>query len=140
LDATKFIANSCSTLTPAQLTALGLVIKPAISDSTGCRWSDGLGNGPGIQWVTSNTNGLADLYVKKDTFAYWIPTTIAGYPAVYGDALADQRADGSCVLNVGVNDHLYFFIGYSDQDRKAQACDLATQTAAYVIATIKGGP
>jgi hypothetical protein len=140
LDATKFVANPCTALTSAQLAGLGIQNPTTSSDTNGCTWLGQTGGGPSsIGWVPTNTNGLADLYVKKDQFDYWIPTTIAGYPAVFGDELGDLRSDGNCVLNVGVNDHQAFFIGWDDPNRKTQGCDLAAQMAADVIATIKGG-
>jgi hypothetical protein len=70
--------------------------------------------------------------------AYFVVTSVAGYPAVYSSE-ADLRTDGMCVLNVGVNDHLYFFVDYdatTDQENGAneqQSCGAAKQTAVAVV-------
>jgi hypothetical protein len=74
---------------------------------------------------TASTGGMSDLYAKASTIAYWQPTTVDGYPAAFGDAISDGRAQGDCVINVGVNDHLAFFAGYDNPDNVSQACALA---------------
>jgi hypothetical protein len=143
LDASGLVTKPCAALSPSDLAGLGVTnpIDGADHDANGagCTWTGDTGGTVGVSWETTNTHGLADLYVKKSTFAYWIPTTIAGYPGVYGDSLGDQRANGDCVVNVGVSDHLAFFAEDNDPDNAPQDCRLSGRVAADVIATLKAG-
>ncbi len=143
LDASKFVAAPCLSLTTSNVVSIDVTnpISGADTDAngSGCTWSGESGGGLSVSWVTANTNGLSDLYVKQSTYAYWQPTTIAGYPAVYGDALSDGRSQGDCVLNVGVSDHLAFFVQYTNSTKAPESCTLASQAASDVIANVKGG-
>jgi hypothetical protein len=103
-----------------------------------CSWTGESGGSVSIGWVTLNTNGLSDLYVKASTIAYWQPTVIAGYPAAYGDAISDGRAQGDCVLNVGVSDKLAFNIQFNNPADAARSCALVAQAATDVIRNLGG--
>jgi hypothetical protein len=142
LDASPFVARPCSSLTTSDVVGVGLTDPISSggpeSSGAGCTWAGETGGIASVDWVTANKNGLSDLYAKLSTFAYWQPTMVAGYPAVYGDALRDLRSQGNCVLNVGVNDHLTFFIQYDDPLNAEHSCSLAGQAAADVIANLKG--
>lgn len=140
LDASKMVANPCSALTSDDVAALHItkpITKPAATGSD-CGWTGQTGGTIGISWVTENTGGLSDLYAKASTIAYWQPTTVDGYPAAYGDSISDGRARGVCVLNVGVNDHLYFFSQLVNPSNAGQSCDLAQQAASAVLKNLQG--
>jgi hypothetical protein len=143
LDASGLLTSPCSALTPSDLVGLG-VVHPITGEhntdeGADCGWTGTSGGTVGVTWVTANTNGLADLYANQPTMAYWQPTTVSGYPAVYGDALIDQRSQGDCVLDVGVNDHLYFFVDFNDPAAGSSSCPRAERAAADVIKAIPGG-
>jgi hypothetical protein len=142
LNASNLAANPCSGLTTTDIAGLRVTnpIIKAKSDVAGsqCTWT---GDSPGslsVGWVTPNTNGLSNLYAKSDTIAYWQPTTVAGYPAAYGDVISDGRAQGDCVINVAVNDHLYFDSEFTNPLNAGQSCALAEQAAADVIKNLGG--
>jgi hypothetical protein len=142
LDASGLLKAPCSALTASDVAGLG-VVSPIIAAHNGaegadCGWTGTSGGTVGVTWETVNTNGLADLYAKESTMAYWQPTAVSGYPAVYGDALIDQRQQGDCVLNVAVSDHLYFFVDLNDPTAVAQSCSRAERAAADVVRTLSG--
>jgi hypothetical protein len=139
LDASKMLQDPCSALTAGDLTAFGfddMRGKPhGTSNGKGCAWSSG--DSASVDWETSNTGGLSDLYQQKSTAAYWIPTTVSGYPAVFADTISDGRPQGDCLINVGINDHLYFFAGYIG-GQGDNTCPKAQQVAADVIKNLGG--
>jgi hypothetical protein len=150
LDASKFLAAACSSLTAADLSTLNLTGATSESHITAkspvCNWdafnaTDAAKNyHVGVTWETIDTNGLSAIYSLKSEMAYWQPTQIGGYPAVIAGQL-DQRLDGDCVVDVGVSDSLFFFVGYQTSDSSVvpQSCALATRAAADVIKNLKGG-
>lgn len=139
LDASKMLQDPCSSLTTSDLTGLGIdnpTGKPRQTDyGPLCTWSSL--DGVGITWEKVNTNGLSDLYQQKSSAAYWIPITVSGYPAVFADTVSDSRPHGDCEINVGVNDHLYFFADYQAGPGN-DACPKARQAAADVIRNLGG--
>jgi hypothetical protein len=136
------VSQPCTSLTNADLTGLKVVnaISKPESDANGsqCAWTGDSGGGISIGWETANTNGLSDLYAKSSTIAYWQPTTVAGYPAAYGDALSDQRSQGVCVIDAAVSDKLQFDAQFDNPLNPAQSCMLAAQAAADVIKNLGG--
>ena len=143
LDAIRFINNPCSALTSTDLAGLHVdnAINGGARHNAGgvqCTWSGEAAGGIGIGWETEVTDGLSDLYAKSDTIAYWKPTAVSGYPAAYGDAISDGRAQGDCVINVAVNDHLYFNSQFTDPSNADQSCALAEQAAVDVIRNLGG--
>ncbi|HEX3783338.1 MAG TPA: DUF3558 domain-containing protein [Pseudonocardiaceae bacterium] len=147
LNASKFVANPCSSLTASDLPRLQESGAPPTVDNKGapgCIWNAAdASSSTSINWLTPDTNGLSNEYAKRSEDAYFIPTTIDGYPAVYSDTV-DLRTSGECTLNVAVNDHLYFLSFYqlntaSDSPANAtQSCSLAEQAAADVIKNLQG--
>lgn len=145
LDASKMVAAPCASLTDSDISELGLTgasTTQSMTNGPSCLWQlRGVHNQVGIAWMTTNPNGLSDEYARKPYLAYFEPTTVNGYPAVFADH-ADQRSMGSCVINVGVTDKLYFFASYdalTDPQTMPKACDLAKQAAAAVIKNLGGG-
>jgi len=137
------VAQPCTSLTPSDVSGLSIVsaISQAggdPSDPAGCTWTGNSGGSVSIDWETSDKNGLSDLYAKSSTIAYWQPTTVAGYPAAYGDAISDGRSQGDCVIDTAVTDHLDFFAQFNNPLNAGQSCALAAQAAAAVIKNLGG--
>jgi hypothetical protein len=140
LDATAFVVKPCTALMPADTAALGLA-GALVGGGTNSQLGISCGffvrdTGVNVGWNKIDTNGLTDLYTLRSTFAYWIPTTVSGYPAVFEDGL-DRRSTGSCGIDVGVNDHLFMTADVESLSPAAQACPLAKQTAALVIKNLQ---
>lgn len=147
LDATRFLNDPCSVLTPAQLTTFG-VSRPGTGDTESpiakaagpiCNWhaDPGVDSTIGVTWQRGNKNGLADLYRMRDEVTeYFIETTVSGYPAVFNSPV-DSRNDGHCGIAVGVSDTLTFTASESGTLDAEGACARAKQVAAAVIVTMK---
>ena len=138
LNATHFVGNPCSALTSTDLAGLNVAnpVNGGTHQNAGgvqCTWTGESGGSVSIGWETADTNGLSDLYAKSTSIAYWQPTTVDGYPAAYGDVISDGRAQGQCVINVGVTDQLYFDAQFSNPSNAGQSCALARQAASDVI-------
>lgn len=143
LDASTMIAAPCTALTGANVRSLHIVNASAHSAAssgapTACVWSGDGGGGISIGWQTANPHGLSDLYAKAATIAYWQPTTVAGYPAAYGDTISDGRSQGDCVLDTAVSDQTYFISQFDNPLDPNHACILAEQAAQDVIANLQG--
>jgi hypothetical protein len=140
LNAAAFVSKSCSSLTVSDLSAIGMTgaqSSGADSDAvgTGCSWTLNE-KAVNVGWETSDPDGLSDLYALKPQRAYWYVLTVSGYPAVESDAV-DDRSDGGCQVNVGVNDHLFFLVSVEGASSGDQACSQAKQTGAAVIANLQ---
>ena len=143
LDPSAMVAAPCTSLTEANVRDVGFdnpISQPDKGNNgNGCAWAGEGGGNMNIAWETANKHGLGDLYTTQSNFAYWLPTTIDGYPGVFADAVGDFRSRGDCVLNVGVNDQLTFFIQYDNPLTPTQGCPSAAKAAADVIANLKAG-
>lgn len=143
LDASKLIAQPCTALTTADLTALQIVnaTPGGTHQNAGgvqCSWTGDSGGSVSIGWETADTNGLSDLYAKSSTIAYWQPTSVSGYPAAYGDVISDGRNQGDCVINVAVSSKLFFDAQFENPLNAGQSCALAKQAALAVIKNLGG--
>jgi hypothetical protein len=149
LDATRYLSQPCAAVTPGQLSAFD-VDRPGVPTTTGavaeqagpyCSWRFPVGTTSrgslGIGFLSGNEGGLSDFYRTQDEFAYFEPTTIHGYPAVFADR-QDLRADGECNVVVGINDSLAFH-GWEAHRNPEGACDRAEKLAAAALATMRGG-
>lgn len=140
LGADAILRNPCSALTADQLSALGVggatPTNNTDSSGPGCAWMAKSFLTVNVGWIPTNTHGLSDLYRKQQSMAYWRPTEIDGYPAVFADAAPQQN--GGCLLNTAVNDHLYFLAGAQSASSDDQACVLARQVAGDVIKNLGG--
>lgn len=149
LDVSKFLTQPCSALSPSQLSTLNLV-PPGEADTTsavaknvgpGCIWRNSeIANRLGLTFMTGNKNGLADFYRAHrdgDFQAYWIETTVDGYPGVFKD-VRDSRPTGSCDLAVGISDALTFRTNVQSREGE-RSCDQAKQAASLVLQTLKAG-
>lgn len=140
LDASVFLAKPCTALTPADTAALGLPGAQTHDNSSdiarGCAFFVGEASLT-ISWETIDTNGLNAIYELKSTLAYWIPTTVQGYPAVEADSADTRSSHGSCVINVGVSNQLFFIASMDGANGAEAACSMAKQAAADVIKNLE---
>ncbi len=143
LDASTFVAAPCTALTSTQLNQLG-VNPPGRArgndgvEEPGCSWH-GTGTSVSIGWITANPNGLADSYRGRDREAYFIETTVDGYPAVFVDR-TDGRATGRCGILVAVSDTMTFYTAENGGQLVGDAaCTRAKEVAAAALATVKAG-
>jgi uncharacterized protein DUF3558 len=150
LDVSTFLVRPCSVLSTDQLA--GLQLPPTGTPDTssdiatiagpGCIWQNGEQMlATKITFMTANKNGLSDSYRghEQGDFPIWEPTTVAGYPAVFNDAV-DLRTTGSCSITVGVSDTMTILVGEEDSsDLGPKACDRAKQVATMALHTLKAG-
>jgi hypothetical protein len=139
LNASAFLSKPCTALTASDTAALGLGGAQTHDNSdklgSGCAFFVDQ-KGVNVEWETIDENGLTDLYAIKSMRGHWIPMTVVGYPAVETDATFDGYT-GSCVIDVGVNDQLFFFTSMDGADNTNQACSIAKQAAAAVIKNLQ---
>lgn len=144
LDAAKYTADPCASLTAAQQGEFNLTSSRINSDEygAGCVWNAGSGaTSPAVTYSTAFPDGLSRLYALEDIGwwdgGYFEPTEVNGYPAVYVN-LVDQRADGGCSLVVGVNDQLFFESSMRTRPSN-DSCLGAKNVAEAILQTIKEG-
>ncbi|MGA6165912.1 DUF3558 domain-containing protein [Amycolatopsis magusensis] len=144
LDASKYLADPCASLTSTQQEAFNVTSSRTNSDKTGtsCIWNVGSGStSPGVTYSTAFTDGLSRLYGLNDigwwATGYFEPTEVDGYPAVYV-SLADLRDEGDCNLVVGINDQLFFESSIRTPPAN-DACLGAKNVAEAILQTIKEG-
>lgn len=147
LDATRLVSSPCDALTTSELIALDPGFTTAtttnVTDSydAGCGWtSPDLSETIDISFEIAAQDGLEKVYRDRESMAYWQPMVIDGYPAVAA-SLDDGRADGTCVVNAGISDHLFFFAKFLSLNavQKPQSCSLAVASAGDVIKNLGGG-
>ncbi|WP_091287969.1 DUF3558 domain-containing protein [Amycolatopsis xylanica] len=145
LNAAKFYADPCLTLTQAQLQSFNVSSNPRRLDSdhgVGCAWNFGADGGvsAGVNFPKPE-KGLSLLYAnKKDgTYrdGYFDETNVSGYPAIQYDS-NDLRPDGDCTVAVGISDNLYLSVILQGPPG-SDGCKRAMNVAKDVIATIQGG-
>lgn len=145
LDTTKWQANPCATLTPAQLTALGVTQPGKLTpDPTGsvCDWSPQLdahyGLGFNAQFDPGEAKGLANDYQSAPGTLSRLPD-IDGQPAVTQPA---QNTDGSCIIYIGATDAVDYVstvlisAGLPHYD---DPCSVARQVAEDATLTMRSG-
>lgn len=125
----------CALLPDSRLTAAGLpanaerrVFSDAAADA--CQWDDLT-----IAW-SRDTPSLDALYADRDEQVYFDETAVLGYPAVYANTI--DRADGHCVLTVGVTDTAAFYAAARlAHPTKDEACTRAKRAATEVLRTLQ---
>lgn len=144
LNASPFVAHPCAALTTSQLAGITLTNLHILPDNAAgnplCAWADETtGDSVGVTWMSATTQGLSQVYAQRVSQGYFTPTTVDQYPAVYAD-FADLRAQGTCSLNVGVSNTLYFIAKYDSEHTatRQQACQLIAQVATDVITNLGG--
>ncbi|HEX7662378.1 MAG TPA: DUF3558 family protein [Pseudonocardiaceae bacterium] len=141
LDATEALQAPCTSLSTGDVEGVGaqnvLAGMPSTTDGIPtCYWEGTNTVRVAVGWMLDNKDGLSYLYYRQSQMAYWIPTTVSGYPAVFAD-VEDDRSDGRCIINVAVSDSLYFATMYASGSR-GMACYLAQQAATDVIKNLGG--
>jgi hypothetical protein len=149
LDASKYLADPCAILTPAQLASYGMTRSedpntPSTSTDFSlptCLWYGSAQSfNVGVSWLTSNKNGLADTYdiQESDTWEYFEAIEVEDYPAVFNYFSEDPQY-GNCHVTVGVSDRLVFTVNIQGQGNiDAQTgCDLVIRVATAVIQMLK---
>ncbi|MEV8606718.1 DUF3558 domain-containing protein [Amycolatopsis sp. NPDC051373] len=110
---------------------------------TSCAWtsSGSKQNFVHITALPQNDHGISDLYNLKSNQAYFEPTWIAGYPALYADT-QDGRNDGTCTLWVGITDKLAASVlpQIGMGRTRDNPCGVAQQVATVVINHLKPNP
>lgn len=142
LDATKYVADPCASLTPAQYQAFRAGTGQKDPTNPICAWKvDQADTRITVAFTPEVQQGLSGVYAQNDIGfwedGYFTPTTVSGYPAVYA-SIIDSRPQGICQLNVGLNDKLYFFSLVSSRPG-SDSCTAAMNVAEKVLETIKKG-
>jgi hypothetical protein len=144
LPTSELTADPCSGLAPEQVTQIGLAGPGSgKQDQTGpeCTWKSSTSqfNNVTIAPMTINKNGLSDIYANKSKDAYFEPTTVAGYPAVYA-GISEDRAKGYCNLWVGTTDNLAVGILtiIGSGPNKSNPCPVAERVATAMIQHLQG--
>jgi hypothetical protein len=138
----RIASTPCDSLSSDQIDKLGMV---------GPGRQTQLALGPTCQWVSvanaTNTmnisvitddRGLGNVYGKKSEHAYFEPTTIEGYPAVYASQI-DDRSTGTCALWVGVTDQrmVHLETQLSAGPNRSNPCPVVERTAKAMIEHLK---
>lgn len=147
----RYTDEPCALLTSEQMQDFGFAssTKPDSRENAAggmtCSWSDYAHGGVttiSLGWLPDNEAGLGSTYAQRQEFeqnGYFEPTTVSGYPAVYASK-DDDRADGVCVLDVGVNEHVELLTDANTApDIRAKACSMAKSAAAAAIETLQKG-
>jgi hypothetical protein len=135
LDVDELLDDPCEALATEQLDRIG-VAEPGKMELDGddaeCRWhlTTSELHVVSLSPVESKRAGLSDVYGGKQFNAYFEPTEIDGYPAVYTSAL-DQRSSGNCELWVGVTDELA--VDITTNFLETEPCPVAEQLATAMI-------
>jgi hypothetical protein len=142
LSTQKLIADPCSALSDDDAAKIGLISPGKLDNSqpVSCNWTSTQfpGNGISVAPMTQNKNGLSDIYAQKAQQAYFEPTTIEGYPAVYADK-SDNRASGTCFVWVAVTDQLAVSVGgiFGSGQHKSDPCGFLGNVATAVVNHLK---
>ena len=146
LDASSFLDQPCAVLSQQQVAEFS-VTRPGEPTTTGavaenagplCTWHADPGGSIGVGFLTGNKNGLSDTYRGRESFEYFEPTTVDGYPAAYAND-PDLRAEGDCTIMVGISDSLAFRASEQGKLDAEGSCERARQVAAAALATLKKG-
>jgi hypothetical protein len=146
LDTTKYQANPCGTLTPAQLQALGVTQPGKVTpDPTGgfCDWSPQLDVvytfGFNIKFEPGDAQGLANVYEIGGASSIKRLPDVHGQPAV---TQPSQNTDGSCTIYLGATDVISYGATVEiapGLPHFADPCTVALQIADDTTATMKSG-
>ncbi|MEY7972421.1 DUF3558 domain-containing protein [Saccharomonospora xinjiangensis] len=145
LDVTSLASDPCAALSSEQLAQFGLGEGETQANAghagKACRWKRTEESLDSVDFtvVAENTDGLASVYAAKDGSAYFEPTEVAGYPAVY-TGLSDSRDSGTCDLWVGVSDQqvVYIMTNLVSAESAEASCGLAADVAEAAITTLGG--
>ncbi|MGW4398457.1 DUF3558 domain-containing protein [Amycolatopsis nivea] len=143
LPTKDLLANPCSVLNASEAEQVGLQYPGEKSSGVlnGCRWTS---SGSNLNFVNNtpieqNKRGISDIYDQKANQAYFEPTTVNGYPAVFAGT-EDSRSNGICTLWVGVTDQLAVSVlpNISMGSNKKDPCSIAKKFATAMIGHLQG--
>ncbi len=156
LDVSPYLSKPCGLVSAEMLDELGTSLqeseprlpendKIAAQSGPYCSWSGEREGSISVAVASKNSErgmgGLRGLEALRDQgrFSLWDETSVSGYPAVYL-GVTDDRARGDCDLAVGIADDMTFSVtAISFYDNPQRACEVASEVAADVIRTLKGG-
>lgn len=130
---------ACEAITNSQLVDLGF--SPGSgedhsnSDSADCRWYSG-DRRLVAQLVLSDVVGLEHAYAWRDTFNYFEPTELAGYPAVRDTSPAQE---GTCEYLIGVGPNRGVGVTFDGPATRpaSEYCALAQRLGTMVIGNLQ---
>ncbi|WP_370944843.1 DUF3558 domain-containing protein [Amycolatopsis sp. cg5] len=145
LDASKFVADPCLSLTATQLSSFNSTATGKRNDGVGvaCDWNLGSDRSvtAEVAYNAALTAGLSHIYAQNAanffSDGYFKPTEISGYPAAFNNQIEDRPA-GHCSISVGVTDQLFFTISISGRTG-TDGCKASENVAKAVVQTIQGG-
>ncbi|WIX80775.1 DUF3558 family protein [Amycolatopsis carbonis] len=92
------VSDPCSVLNAAEAAQVGLAYpgEQVTQTLVSCNWTSSGSNQNFVHDtpLPQNSGGISDVYAQKSNQAYFEPTDVDGYPAVYADA-QDGRKSGS---------------------------------------------
>lgn len=146
LNADRFIADPCLSLTTAQQKQFGMTRtekKEVGRDGIGCfygypNWTP---TASVVAYATNMPTGLSARYAQhaRGIYPYWEPTVVDGYPAVgYTASKATDPGPKLCNFAIGLTDTLHFVVTAEDKPGAAQ-CSTAKEVASAVLTTMKTG-
>ncbi|WAL65653.1 DUF3558 domain-containing protein [Amycolatopsis cynarae] len=147
LPTQALVSDPCTAISSAQLNQLsvaGTGKQGKLQDGTpNCTWSSATSAINLIKIAPGSSNqGLAAVYANKGMSAYFEPTTIDGYPAVYADSRqnGDLRAKGACGLFIGVTDQVVVNVSTSlgEGQYHTNPCPIAARFGQAMIEHLKG--
>ncbi|MEW2507192.1 DUF3558 domain-containing protein [Amycolatopsis sp. NPDC047767] len=142
LPTTDLLNDPCNVLNAAETAQIGLAYPGRTVQETlrSCAWtsSGSKQNFVHITALPQNDHGISDIYDMKAQQAYFEPTSIEGYPAVFADT-QDGRSSGTCTLWVGVTNQLAASVipQIGTGRNKTNPCGVAQQVATVMIKHLK---
>ncbi|MGH3467962.1 MAG: DUF3558 domain-containing protein [Thermocrispum sp.] len=104
----------------------------------GCHWKGDDGT-VSVSMASETSLGLEGPYGVKETYKYFEPAEIAGYPALLADTY-DGRSNGQCGLSVGLTDDQLIHVAITIRPNRPnydRPCDVLKQAAEAAMETIK---
>ncbi|RSM64478.1 DUF3558 domain-containing protein [Kibdelosporangium aridum] len=143
LNADRFIADPCLSLTAAQQQQFGMTRteKKEFGEAISCFYGypNRTPTASVVAYATEVPIGLSYRYAQhaRGSYNYWEPTVLDGYPAV-GYTASKDTGPGPiyCDFAVGVTDTLFFWVTADDTPGTAK-CSTAKDMASTVLSNIK---
>jgi hypothetical protein len=135
--------SPCELLTPGQLEELDVDPTTRITDLPGagprCQWRTR--DGTGVLTVSNGADlpaggfvgGLEGLYLLRETYRFFEPGEIDGFPVVRADS---GIGDATCTINIGVADDQLLVVAVGRAFTDEPPCDTARQVASMVLSNL----
>ncbi len=143
----KYKQEPCAMLTKQQATSIGF---PETEDATekgqpGCRWRGHRDSRVTIALQSGEKWSLASYYKvhaqDSDAYAYFEPTTVAGFPSVFATDF-DDRDSGSCAMTVALTNQDVLRMSnalFLGTDQRDKPCEQLREAAELAVKTISSG-